>query len=234
MKKIPAHQKIISSLCTVLLLFTLLITAAEAVCFWVPGFWRYEYSKYDTTSYVTGEMSLDDAVYVTEEMLEYCMGRLDSLDSVEATIDGITSPFFTERELLHLADCRDIFQKALAARRISLIAIAGLVIILIISCRTDTAYVLACGYIRTTIAVFIIAAVLAIIGISNFDWLFVKFHHVFFDNDLWLLDPAKDNLVNIMQEQVFAEAAALIAIIWAVIAIILIFIATRIFRKSRG
>jgi hypothetical protein len=54
-------------------------------------------------------MSLDDAVHVTEDMLDYCIGKIDTLDDTEATIDGVTAPFFTEREKSHLADCRELF-----------------------------------------------------------------------------------------------------------------------------
>jgi hypothetical protein len=73
-------------------------------------------------------MSLDDAVYITEQMLEYCIGRLDTLDDTEATIDGVTSPFFTDREKQHLADCRNIF---LGAVRFRIIAILVTVCLLI-------------------------------------------------------------------------------------------------------
>ena len=41
-----------------------------------------------------------------------------------------------------------------------------------------------------------------------------EFHHIFFDNDLWILYPDKDNLINIMQEDVFFDAAGTIAGIW--------------------
>ena len=33
------------------------------------------------------------------------------------------------------------------------------------------------------------------------------FHHLFFDNDLWILDPAKDNLINLLPEGFFSDTA---------------------------
>ena len=63
------------------------------------------------------------------------------------------------------------------------------------------------------------------------------FHHIFFDNDLWILYPDKDNLINIMQEDVFSDAAMWIAGIWlaaaAVFAAASIF-TVRISRKKTG
>ena len=81
------NERIASVICGLLLLVILLITATQTLCYWIPGWWRKEYSKYNTPQYVTGEMSLDDAVYITEQMLEYCIGRIDTLDDTEATID---------------------------------------------------------------------------------------------------------------------------------------------------
>ena len=93
-------HKAAAFICGLCLLFILLTTSLQAVCYWIPDWWRNEYAKYDTPSNVRGEMSLDDAVHVTEDMLEYCIGRLDTLDDTEATIDGVTAPFFTDRERL--------------------------------------------------------------------------------------------------------------------------------------
>ncbi|GEM_PF-119224 len=223
-------ERIAAFICGVLLLVVLLITATQAVCYWIPGWWEKEYKKYDVTSYVTGEMSLDDAVYVTEEMLAYCIGDKESLDDVQATIDGKKGPFFTKREKLHLADCRELFIKGIWLRRISIVLMAGLLVLLALRIRKkrDGEWrplyfrILTAGYIKAFIAVLIIAAILVIMGMSDFTYLFTKFHHVFFDNDLWQLNIRKDNLVNIMQEEVFRDAAITIGAIWGAIATLLL------------
>lgn len=219
----------------ILILIVILITATQALCYWIPGWWRNEYAKYNTPQYVTGEMSLDDAVYITEQMLEYCIGRIDTLDDTEATIDGVTAPFFTEREKLHLADCRAIFMGAVKVRIVALILIAGLLIAIWFSVQKrcgaglsrDAARgptlerfscILAKGYLKALAALVLFALFLVILGMIDFTFLFTKFHHVFFDNDLWILDPRVDNLVNVMQESVFSDAAVTIGSIWAVCA----------------
>ena len=43
-------------ICGLCFLLILLITATQAVCYWVPDWWRNEYAKYDTPSNVRGEM----------------------------------------------------------------------------------------------------------------------------------------------------------------------------------
>lgn len=225
-------ERIAAFICGVLVLVVLLITATQAVCYWIPGWWEKEYKKYDVTSYVTGEMSLDDAVYVTEEMLEYCIGHKESLDDVQATIGGEKGSFFTKREKLHLADCRELFIKGIWLRRVSIVLLAGLLIFLALKTRKRREgewlppyfRALTAGYIKAFTAVLIIAAILVIMGMSDFTHLFTKFHHVFFDNDLWQLNIRKDNLVNIMQEEVFRDAAITIGVIWGAIATVLLVI----------
>ena len=230
-------------LCGILLLIIILITSTQALCYWLPNWWRNEYAKYNTPQYVTGEMSLDDAVYITEQMLEYCIGRLDTLDNTEATIDGVTAPFFTDREKQHLSDCRNIFLGAVRFRIIALLVITGLLIWIWFSigkraggqeAKRLYARLLAGGYLKALLVLLMFTMFLIVVGMSNFTYLFTKFHHVFFDNDLWILDPRVDNLVNVMQEAVFADAAITIGSIWACVSLALAAVSAVMIKKTRG
>ena len=218
MKKIHGStttHRIAAFVCGLCLLLILLITATQAVCYWLPGWWRNEYAKYDTPSNVRGVMSLDDAVHVTEDMLDYCIGRIDTLDDTEATIDGVTVPFFTDREKAHLADCRELFLKGIRARVIACLILAAFVIYIYVhNGKEKTPVLLARGYLRSLGFVAALAVITAVLCMIDFTWVFTEFHHIFFDNDLWILYPDKDNLINIMQEAVFADAAMWIAGIW--------------------
>ena len=222
-------HNIVAFICGLCLLLILLITATQAVCFWIPNWWHNEYAKYDTPSNVRGEMSLDDAVHVTEDMLDYCIGRLDTLDDTEATIDGVTAPFFTDREKAHLADCRELFLKGIKARVIACLLLAAFIIYIYIhNGKQNTARLLAVGYLRSLGFIAVLSAVIAVLCVIDFTRVFTEFHHIFFDNDLWILYPDKDNLINIMQEDVFSDAAMWIAGIWlaadAVFAAISVFV----------
>ncbi|MBE6041220.1 MAG: DUF1461 domain-containing protein [Clostridiales bacterium] len=251
-RKPGINERAASFLCGILLLLIIVITSTQAVCYWIPGWWHKEYAKYNTPQYVTGEMSLDDAVYITEQMLDYCIGRIDTLDDTMATIDGKSVPFFTEREKQHLADCRNIFLGAVKVRVVSILVIIGLILAIYYSARKrlelasgkpgsasqsevwrEVTPILAKGYIKALIAQLIFAAVLVLMGMQDFTLLFTRFHHVFFDNDLWILDPAVDNLVNVMQESVFSDAAIDIGLISAGVAAILTVISIVVLRKRK-
>lgn len=240
MKKIhenPVTHKIAAFIWGLCLIFILLITSLQAVCYWIPGWWRNEYAKYDTPQYVNGEMSLDDAVHVTEDMLEYCIGRLDTLDDTTATIDGVTRPFFTQREKSHLYDCRVLFQKGIRARVIAILLFIGLAFYVYAHSGGNTdgpdpaerdkqkvksaAAALSRGYLRALLFTAVLAVIIAIMCAIDFTRVFTEFHHIFFDNDLWILYPDKDNLINIMQEAVFFDAAKWIAGIWLAVCAVL-------------
>ncbi len=235
MKKIHEStitHKIAAFICGLCALFILLTTATQAVCFWIPNWWRNEYARYDTPSYVTGEMSLDDAVHVTEDMLDYCIGKLDALDDTEATIDGVTAPFFTDREKAHLADCRNLFMAGMRWRVIAILILAAFIIYIYMHNGKDgTPVLLARGYLQSFAAVLIAALVITLIALRDFNLVFTKFHHIFFDNDLWILYPDRDNLVNIMQEEVFADATMYIGCIFAGAAVLLAIASLLIIKK---
>ena len=220
--------------CGLCLLLVLLITSLQAVCYWIPDWWRNEYAKYDTPSNVRGEMSLDDAVHITDDMLEYCIGRLDTLDDTEATIDGVTAPFFTDREKAHLADCRELFLKGIKARVIACLLLAAFAIYIYVHCgKQKTSVLLAKGYLRSLGFVAVMSAVIAVLCVIDFTQVFTVFHHIFFDNDLWILYPDRDNLINIMQEDVFSDAAMWIAGIWLAASALIAAACVIVIRKDR-
>ena len=228
------NERIAAFAAGILLLIVILITSTQAVCYWIPGWWRSEYAKYDTPQYVTGEMSLDDAVHVTEDMLDYCIGRLDTLDDTEATIDGVTAPFFTDREKAHLADCRELFLKGIKARVIACLLLAAFIIYIYIhNGKQNTARLLAVGYLSSLGFIAVLSAVIAVLCVIDFTRVFTEFHHIFFDNDLWILYPDKDNLINIMQEDVFSDAAMWIAGIWLAAAALFAAVSAFVIRNSR-
>ena len=227
-------HKATAFICGLCLLFILLTTSLQAVCYWIPDWWRNEYAKYDTPSNVRGEMSLDDAVHVTEDMLEYCIGRLDTLDGTEATIDGVTAPFFTDREKAHLADCRNLFLKGVRARFIACLILAAFIIFIYVhNGKQKTPVLLAEGYLRSLGFVAVMAAVIAVLCVIDFTQVFTVFHHIFFDNDLWILYPDRDNLINIMQEDVFSDAAMWIAGIWLAVSALIAAGCVIVIRRGR-
>lgn len=79
-----------------------------------------------------------------------------------------------------------------------------------------------------------LAGLLALICALDFNRAFIAFHHLFFTNDLWLLDPATDLMIRLLPETFFAQVAgraALLALLGPAGALVLGVLLNRIGRK---
>lgn len=99
--------------------------------------------------------------------------------------------------------------------------------------KEKTPVLLARSWLRSLGLVFVLAVIVAILCVIDFTWVFTVFHHIFFDNDLWILYPDKDNLINIMQEDVFSDAAMWIAGIWLSACAVLAAAAVMVLRRQK-
>lgn len=205
MKHLHRCLGIICAFCLMIILF---ITSIEAVCYWNPGYFKKEYEKHQVLNSLP-EMSMEDLLTVTDEMMDYLKGGREDLH-VWTTMGGEYREFFTPREIAHMEDVRGLFLAAVSLRRIMAAVLAGGILLLVfIKARLRT--VLPKSFLIGAPLFLVIAALLSLIIASDFSRYFVLFHHLFFTNDLWILDPAVDMLVNIVPEPFFMDTAARIA-----------------------
>ena len=78
------------------LMIVFLITAVEAVAYWTPGYYKMEYEKYQVLDDLP-EMTMDDLLSVTDEMMAYLRGNREDLH-VFTTMGGEYREFFNARE----------------------------------------------------------------------------------------------------------------------------------------
>ena len=202
---------------TLCLLFILLVTSVEAVCYWTPGYFKHEYEKYDVLSDLPDmTMSSEDGLMaVTEHMMHYLRGDkgYDELQ-IEVMMDGELRGFFTDREIAHMEDVRELF---LAAMHLRICAVVICVLCLVVMWSISKGsvrvffHMLSKSLVIGTGILLALLAALAFILSTNFSEAFVTFHHIFFDNDLWILDPSVDMLINIVPEGFFYDTAFRIA-----------------------
>ena len=67
----------------------------------------------------------------------------------------------------------------------------------------------------------------------DFDAAFTKFHHIFFSNDLWLLDPAEDNLINLLPEGFFSDTVIRVTLNFIIMVAVLVVISLVIVLRAR-
>lgn len=198
-------------LCAFCVMIMLLITSVEAVAYWIPGYYETEYTKYQVTEDV--HMEMDDLLEVTREMMSYLRGDREDLH-VLTVVDGQTREFFNAREIAHMEDVRGLFVGALALRRICAVTAAAAVILMVLL-KAQVRRVLPRAMCLGMGLFLLTAAVIAGIISTDFSKYFVVFHKIFFSNDLWLLDPATDLLINIVPEPFFMDTALYIGLIFA-------------------
>ena len=169
-------------------------------------YYAYQFEK-NGISDVTGIAKADLAT-VIEAMADYVVGRSDSMQ-VSVPINGVTEPIYGERELKHMVDVRQIFD---ALRYTA----AGYFFILLVFLAIDRKRIL--GRLNQLAryglwGTLIIALALGVLVATDFTRYFYAFHELFFTNDLWLLDPETDVLIQMLPEVFFRDMALAILVL---------------------
>lgn len=196
-------RSFIAFLCSICFIFILLITSVEAVTYWTPGYFEKEYNKYQVADSVSMEMG--DLLYVTDEMMKYLKGIRSDLH-ISTKINNIEREFFNEKEIAHMEDVKVLFLAAITIRRLS-IGFIILCILFSLFSKVPVKVILAKSFCFCCLIFLVITAILGLIISTDFTKYFTIFHLIFFDNDLWLLDPRTDLLINIVPEPFFVDTA---------------------------
>lgn len=215
MKYLHRSAGIITAFCLMIILF---ITSVEAVVYWTPGYFEKEYTKYGVLDSLPS-MTMDDLLHVTDEMMDYLRGSREDLH-VKTTMGGQEREFFNEREIAHMEDVQVLFLKALTIRQTCLVLAVALILFMAAT-KARMRRVLPSSLCIGTGLFFGLVTVLALIISTDFSRYFIMFHHIFFTNDLWILDPATDMLINIVPEGFFMDTAARIAILFGSLSLLL-------------
>ena len=188
----------------------LLITSFEIAMYSDFSVYEKEYEKYDVLSDL--DMTMEDVMHVTREMMAYLRGDRDTL-SVVTTVEGTEQDFFNEQDRFHMREVRDLFIGGLNIRT-GAAAVALICLVFLVVSKARLRKILARSY---QIALGITGAAVLFIGIAavvDFNAVFVQFHHIFFDNDLWLFDPAEDYMIRMLPEGLFADMVLRIGILF--------------------
>ena len=194
------------------LMIILLISSFEIAMYADFGVYQREYEKYDVLSDL--DMTMDDVMHVTREMMAYLGGDREAL-SVVTTVEGTEQDFFNEQDRFHMGEVRDLFIGGLNLRW-GACAAAVVCLIILLATRADWKRILARSW---HIVLAVTGALVVLLGIAvavDFNAVFVEFHHIFFDNDLWLFDPAEDYMIRMLPEGLFADMVIRIGVIFII------------------
>lgn len=215
-------HKILGLFIGVATLIIVLTTSFEIAAYGDYGWYEKEYAKYHVLEEL--EMEMDDVMHVTKEMMSYLRGNRKDL-VVDTIVDGEPREFFNDREKAHMVDVKNLFMGGLWMRRgaLLLFVIAAL---LLWKTKADIRRVIpkAClismgSFIGVTVGA-------GLLFMSDFSKYFTLFHELFFNNDLWLLDPTTDLMIRMLPEGFFLDMVVRIGVIFLIFMIFVLIIST--------
>lgn len=170
-----------------------LIGTNVRVLFTTPPLYRYVVDRYRVPE-ITGipKMEIDRAMteirdYFRNDQRLLRITVTDNLDRSE--------PLFTPREVMHMRDVKVLVQGIFQAQTLA-VGYCLLYVASALAIRRRAAWPglarLTRGATRGTLAFAVLFGATTLLG---FDRLFEQFHVLSFSNDLWLLDPTQDHLV---------------------------------------
>jgi integral membrane protein (TIGR01906 family) len=139
---------------------------------------------------------------------------------------------FNEKELIHLEDVRALIQLDHLLQLIAIILALLCIVVLCVLSRDRLKRVMKGIFLGCVVT---LAGVIGLVlwALFGFDHLFILFHLVSFSNDLWLLDPATDNLIQLFPGGFFYDAAVYGFIAIIAESLILGAISFIVFRRKR-
>ena len=163
---------------------------------------QFLYEVYETNQLEQRlNIDTDDLHYCTNVLFEQIQGLRQDLDC-EVMVDNSYQQFFNQREADHMVDVQALYLGAVQVRNGAIVGIVVLLLMLAlepVSFRFNLYTALKKGYL-------FLAAGLLVLGlfiVADFQRFWTVFHKIFFRNDLWLLNPATDRLINLVPENFF-------------------------------
>lgn len=201
--------KVLNITVGILISIIILITAINQYSF-NNEYYDKEFIKNDIVS-ATG-METSELEKVTEKIAGYLGGIYDELNLV-VTIEDNSLVMFNEKEIAHMVDVKYIFSVLKALRSVAII----LVLLFVVMIRKDELSKLYFSRALMYNGIFTIILFVGLLAMvySDFTKYFVKFHELFFTNDLWLLNPKTDRLIQMLPENFFSDIAVNIAKLYA-------------------
>jgi integral membrane protein (TIGR01906 family) len=186
----------------VMLILFLLFTDVQVMAF-DRNYFNQQYDKYQIPQSIG--ISTQDLMIATDNLLDYIDDKREDLD-FQMPIKGVQQEFFSERDKLHMIDVKNLFVQGKNIRNIAF----GYCMIFIAlffykahNRRRRFSKLLIYTFVFGIVPVFLLAILMNI----DFYKYFTIFHEIFFNNDLWQLEPAKDRLINMYPEAFFSDIA---------------------------
>lgn len=210
MKRFPYILAVLASL---MIIFSLLFTSLQ-LCMNDENRFYQKYEEMDLSGQIgISTREITDALM---RLIDYMEGRVDSIQ-LTVTENGKEVAMYNERETLHMLDVRALYQTWRSVRNFCVPAAAVLLLAALkLTQRGQRIYLLSRAFVRASAFFGAALAALAVFALLDFDAFWVAFHHLFFDNDLWLLSYQTDRMIRICPENLFSALIGRFALLFLI------------------
>ena len=202
MKRILAIINTVAAYATAIsLILILLITSVDFNCF-NKNFFAKEYTELNTAQ--TLGMTEEDLNTATFTLLDYLKGDRDDI-KVEIQVKGTKTDAFNAREASHMVDVRGLYEFAILVRYISIGILLASIVFMIAYAKTGAFTHLSIAYMKTAVLFAVFIGMVGVWALADFDAFWTAFHRIAFRNDLWLLNPNTDLMINLFPSAFFSK-----------------------------
>ena len=191
--------KVLSALAGLALFLSLLLTSIDLLCF-NRSFFRWQYSLNHTAESIG--ISEDGLMNATNALLDYMQDKRDDIKVIEV-VNGGEREIFDERETLHMVDVKNLYLNAMNIRTILLVGSIAILTLLVFTHRNQSYTILSNVFRNGLLFLGSLIFFIAIYAIVDFNGFWMNFHYLFFDNDLFLLDPNISIMINMFPSNFF-------------------------------
>jgi len=177
-----------------------------------PRVYSYSYNQYDVVTR-TGidRVQLDGA---TDEIVDYFRtGSGDELLDIRVVLDGEEQALYSQREILHMRDVKDLMQFSFRVQEIAFVYVVAYIVVVFLWTRERALRDLAKQSMIAGGATVALLGAGAIGVLLGFDSLFEQFHLLSFSNDLWRLNPATDRLIQMFPQGFWFDVTLAVGVI---------------------
>ena len=197
-----------------------------------PAYYMWAYDRHNIPQAV--DMELNELMAVTNHMIGYMKGKEPDL-AIDAVVAGGIRPFFNQREIDHMIDVKNLFQasRVIVTASAATFALTGGFLLLKRRSSLKPTKTLAYVYKWLPLCFTALLGAAAGLAVLDFNRAFTAFHLIFFSNDLWILDPRTDLLINIVPEPFFMDISVVIAVIFLLCMVLMTIYGALVLRKTR-
>lgn len=167
------------------------------------NYYEMKYTELDTAKHIG--MSNEALFDATFTLLDYLKDERDDILCVKE-VKGKVREIYDERETLHMVDVKNLYinVKHVCFTVVGIGIAALLSMFYLVKTNRisleNMLYDLKDGFRQVVLAFIIVISGLLFYALVDFNRFWTMFHQIFFDNDLWLLDPRVSIMINMFPE----------------------------------